>query len=363
MAAMVTNHIELTNISEELTQLWNKEQGQKKTRASLFNLILYAQKTSGIDTYQQLIKTVIAKFPCRVMLILTENGGNPYLKTSVRSETLGQGEGQVFCEIIQIEVGGKLIERVPYLILPQILPDLPVYLLWTQDPARESSVLPHLEPLANRIIFDSATTVNLQSYSRAVLSLIHRFHCDIGDLCWSACSGWRDLFVQVFNTSEALHSLTQSKMIRIFYNSRETSGQKYLQAVYFQGWLASRFNWQFQTIENHEGNIRIAYRRPLDEVVVLLIPQEMENLPLGTLLGIEIESARNKGQYNLKRHPQTNQVFVQYSEKDLCHLPYYIFLGGGSEGQEIVNEIFYPSGGKHYRDTLNILSTIAWQNV
>lgn len=364
MATMATNGIQLTDITEELTRLWNAEQGQKKIRASLFNLILYVQKTTHADFYQQLIKTVVSKFPCRVMLILCEENGSPdYLKTSVGSETIGQGEQQIYCEIIQIEVAGKLIERVPYLILPQILPDLPVYLLWTQDPSAENTVLPHLEPLADRIIFDSESTIDLQRYCRSVLSLMHRFHCDIGDLNWSACSGWRQLFVQVFNNSDSFLSLAQTKVIRIHYNNNQPQFQKHheIEAAYLQAWLASRLNWQFQSIENHEGNIRLSYRRPLQEIVVLLIPQEVETLQPGTILEVEIESAKNKGHYTFKRHPQTRQVFIQYSEKDLCHLPYCAFLSGIAEGQELVEEIFYPSGGKHYRDMLNILATIPWK--
>jgi len=38
------SQIQLTDINEQLSELWDKEQGQNKIRASLFNLILYIQK-------------------------------------------------------------------------------------------------------------------------------------------------------------------------------------------------------------------------------------------------------------------------------------------------------------------------------
>src|SRR5262249_6423514 len=150
------NQIQIADLNEELTRLWDEEQGQKKIRASLFSLILYVQKSEKTAFYQSLNKSVVSKFPSRVILIINEtNAKENYLRTTVFSETIGEQELKIFCEIIQIEVSGKLIERVPFLILPHILPDLPVYLLWTQDPSLENAVLPHLEPLANRIIFDS----------------------------------------------------------------------------------------------------------------------------------------------------------------------------------------------------------------
>lgn len=357
--------IQLIDIGEELTKLWDAEQGQKKTRASLFTLILYVQKNEQATFYQGLIKSVVSKFPCRVIMILNElNPKDAYLRTSVSSETISEQQAQIFCEMIHIEVGGKLLERVPFIILPHIQPDLPVYLLWTQDPSTESTVLPHLEKLANRIIFDSTSTKNLQSYCRVILSLMQRFHCDIGDLNWSALTGWRTIFIQIFNEPETFLSLTQSNIIRIYYNNCQSCYQKHpeIEAFYLHGWLASRLNWKFQSIEHIEGNTRISYRRAMKEVVFLLIPQSVEQGNSGTIMAIEIESAKNKGNFSIKKHPQNRQVFIQYSEKDFCQLPYSSYLGGSAEGQEILEEIFYPTGGKHYKEMLDLIATIPWRN-
>lgn len=57
----------------------------------------------------------------------------------------------------------------------------------------------------------------------------------------------------------------------------------------------------------------------------------------------------------------TRQVFIQYSESDYCQLPYGTSLRGAAEGQEIIEEIFYPSGGKHYKEMLETLSEIPWR--
>jgi glucose-6-phosphate dehydrogenase assembly protein OpcA len=363
LMTMIQDPIQLTDINTALSRLWDREQGQKKMRASLFNLILYVQKNERVSFYQSLIKSVVSKFPCRVMLILCDDQSKEeYLRTSVSSETVGEKELQIFCEIIQVEVAGKLIERVPFIILPHILPDLPVNLLWTQDPSTENSVLPHLEPVANRIIFDPESMPDLQNYSRTVLSLMHRFHCEIGDLNWSALSGWRTIFVQVFNTPEALLSLLQSTLIRVHYKS-ENSSQKHAEteAIYLQGWLASRLNWKFESLEVDKGNIRVTYRRPVKEVTILLIPQESNQVgAFGTILEVELESAKDKGHYCLKRHPETRQVFIQYANKDLCFLPYTSYLSGPAQGQELIEEILYPSDRKHYREMLETLALIPW---
>lgn len=362
--SMTKNDVQITNISEELTRLWDAEQGENKTRASLFNLILFVQKSETESRYKALVKSVVSKFPCRVIMIISDDTKDKeYLRTQVGSETVGEGDLQIFCEIIQIEVAGSLIERVPFIIIPQLLPDLPVYLLWTQDPATENAILPHLEPLADRIIFDSESTHDLQKYAQSVLSLLYRFHCDIGDLNWSAISGWRQIFTQTFDSSIPLAQLAQSKIIKIHYNKNPSDFEQHteIEAAYLQAWIASRLNWKYQTIELNEGNIRLSYHRPTAEVVILLIPQEESTLLPGAILNVEIESEKDKAHFVFKRHPQTRQVFIQFSDKNRCDLPYCSFLSGVSEGKEIIEEIFYPSTKEHYREMLDILTNTPWK--
>ncbi len=351
------NQIQLTDINEELNRLWDAEQGENKTRASLFTLIVYVQKSEQLNVTEELVKSVVSKFPSRVILIVSDDGAQePYLRTSVSSETIGEGDLQIFCEIIRIEVAGDLRERVSFIILPQILPDLPVYLLWTQDPITENAILPYLESIADRIIFDSESTHDLQAYAQTVLTMLNRFHCAIGDLNWSALSGWRTLFTQVFATFDSFVNLVQSTTIRIQYNRSK------IEAAYFQAWIASRLHWTFQRLETNEGNTRLTYSRPTNEVVVLLIPEEIRELSPGTILNIEIECEKNKAHYVFKRHPSTRQVFVQHSDKDRCDLPICSYLSGVSEGKEIIEEIFYPAAGAHYCGMLNTLTQIPWKH-
>lgn len=358
------NSIHLTDITQELQKIWNAELGKKRIRASLFTLIFYVQKTERVSFYENLVKSVLTKFPCRVILIVYDgNKKEDYLKTSVSAQVVG--DSPVYCELIQIEVAGKLIERVPFILLPHILPDLPVYLLWNQDPMTENTVFPCVEPFANRIIFDSESTSDLQLYSHSILSLMNRFHCAIGDLHWSAISGWRRIFAQVFGTQETFLSLAQSKIIQIYFNQSGVDFHRppEIESCYLQAWIAACLNWKVKTVKKEEGNIRLTYHRPLDEVVIQLIPGENTLLPPGAILSIEMESVQKKGHYVFKRHPQSRQVFIQYSDKERCDLPYSASLSGTQEGQEIIEEIFYPSGTKHYRAMLESLSTIPWSEL
>ncbi len=363
MTAM-QNPIQLTNIEEDFARLW-EEHGKDKIRACLFNLIIYTQKMERAPFCRDMIHSVISKFPCRVILITSDDQtAQEYLRTSVSTETVGTEDSKVYCEVIQIDVSGPPIQRVPFIILPHIVADLPVYLLWTQDPSTENAVFPHLEKFARRIIFDAESSVNLQQFSRSLLDLMSSFQCDVGDLNWSALNGWRRIFASVFDTHEMVLTLAQSKLIRIHYNRNPSEFHQHneIEAAYLQAWLAAQLNWKFQSIERNEGNIRLSYKRLMQDITLVLIPQEVNTLSAGVLLSIEIESQRNKAVIVFKRHPTTQQVFIQYEDYERCELPHFMLLGTAPCGQEIVEEIFYQQTGSHYRAMLQMLAQIPWKN-
>lgn len=359
---MTQKQIQLVNIEKELKRLWDEELGKDKIHACLFTLIIYSVKGQRSSFCEQLIQKVISKFPCRVILIMNdEKSGEEYLKTSVKTETLGEGNLKVFCEMIQIDVAGSLLKRVPYITLPQIVPDLPVYLLWTQDPASERVVLPQLAPYAKRIIFDPEGSTNLQTLCQSILELIQKRSSEVGDLTWSSTAGWRQVIASTFDTPDLLVALAQTKILRIQYCRKSISSkQSYRQAAYLQAWLAGQMGWKLEGAEETEGHWRMAYRRLSYEIAVILTPQENGELEEGDILSLEQESHRNRLHFVFQRHPKTEQVVIQRSDQESCQLPYSSHLGSSTRGQEIINEIFSFSTSSHYSTALQILSQTPW---
>jgi len=363
---MTQESIQLINIDQELRRLWDEEQGKDKVRACLFTLIIYSQKSERDPFCQEMIRSVISKFPCRVILITSdEKTTSDSLSTRVTTETIKSGQLQVFCEIIHVQASGlNTLNRIPFIVLPHILPDLPVYLLWTQDPSAENAILPHFEPFARRIIFDSESTANLQKFSQSILGLMKRFQGEVGDLNWSALKGWKTLFRTFFETQELLEVLRQSTRIVISYNRKSTQFYRHteIRAAYLQAWLAAQLGWNFQSIEKEERLFRLNYSQQSLQTEIILVEDEAQELSPGSITSVEIESLKNKAHIVFRRHPEVRQVFVQYSDQERCELPYALFLCGAHHGQEIVDEIFNDQTGTHYKNMLQVLAQIPWEN-
>lgn len=344
--------IELTNIEEELQKLWDLEQGKDKIRACLFNLIVYLQEGPRAEEYQETIRQVVSKFPCRILLIQEKKEGDA-LRTHVGTETVGEGELQIFCDQIFIDFSGSFKERVASIVLPEILPDLPVYLFWTEDPVKENSVLPALERFASRVLFDPSHLTSVPQYSAKVLQLTRDFHSDIRDLGWAAISGWRSLFRSTFDSPKALSRLFHTKKIEIQY-----SGKRALHALYLQGWLASSLGWEPVESQWHGEELRIQYKSAHGDIEVVCKSHPLKVGFEGRILQVQMDSTIDDAHYSFKRAPNTRQVYAQSSDCNQCDLPTCQVLSGLKEGEEIIEEIFYAKPGTHYTHTLETLAKL-----
>lgn len=348
--------IDLVNIDEKLKALWDEELGKNRVRASFYTLLLYTQKGNKEQHYKKFLQTVIAKLPSRVLWIKEEKeqnvGSSGYIRTQVHTESVSAG---TFCEIIEISVAGKYVERVPSIVLPHLLPDLPIYLLWTEVPS-EKSIFSKIAPWARRVIFDIAPITDLKSYASGIYSYVLQKK-PLGDLCWATLKKWRHLFILTFSNPEALSHLQEGKSIYIAYYQTEDKEHSQTAAILLQGWIAANMQWEFISVEREGEAHRIIYKSATKKVALYLIPRpsDIPNLPPGAILSIEIESHKDNAEYLFKRTANAKQVSIQYSDQYHCDLPFYHNLPGASEGQEIVEEIFYPSEYKHFKKTLEYI--------
>lgn len=351
----MTAEIKMTDIDKEL-------KGQKqKNRASLFTLVIYAVDQRRAEHLHDIVNTIVDKYPCRIIFIKGDPDHNKdYIKTHVDTVLSGKGESAIACDQINIETSLKQLHRVPFIVTPLLLTDLPVYLLWGQDPTTEYEILPVLRHYATRLIFDSDCTLNLQSFSRKMLHEIDSGKLEIRDMNWAKTGSWREIMAHVFNHQEALSRLRNSKQIKIEYNCTKTSNISHpeTQAIYLQGWLAAQLEWNFHSIHMHGEAKQITYTNNRNPIQVDLIPREAQEQQSDTIYSIEvIDQAYNS--YTITRQGNLPKVTVHITTQDHCEIPYSLPLPDMRKGAFIVQELFYRRTSGHYR---NMLALIAHYN-
>lgn len=330
-------------IEPELKSIWEKLAQENKIRACLFNLVVFNRESPRTDYIRSIVQKVIEKFPCRVLFISEDpKTEESYLKTAVSII----GEGTIACDHIDIGVAGKELERAPYVLLPHILPDLPVTLLWTEDPSVPHPLFQPLCLLAHRIIFDSESGANLLEFAKTVLQL-HEKGYEVADLNWARTEGWRDLLASLFNTQDRLADLKNIKDLHILYNARPSEFFVHLkiQSMYLLSWLSCRMKWKFKQAKK---NLQFNF----EKVTASIESTEWERLGPGTIIAVRLETHQEVHFDCIRIRERYHFVSIQISSPEMCMLPYEYVLGQTATGQSLVKEICMKGTSNHYLEML-----------
>ena len=340
-------------------------EGQNLIKASLFNLIVLAQNPERAVHCQKLVELITEKFPCKIIFVRADpDAQSDFSHTSRSLLTVEKGNTRVLCDQITIEASLTQFHKIPFLILPHIQPDMPVYLLLGQDPAQDKVILPQIQKYATRIIFDPETIENFHRFSQGLGEFSEKLQCDLIDLNWARTKAWREILAHVFNSEESLGQLNQSRMIQISYVSSPNvkKGQTDIQAIYLQSWLASQLKWNLLSVEREEGCLRISYKYDHASLTISLVPKDTEILEPGAIFSFE---AMTHGDYHflISHENDSKLVKVHSSNPERCDMPYTIFLSNFQSGPALVSEAIYQAQSDHYQTMLKGLTHAVWNQV
>lgn len=349
--------IKIPDIEKALENLCQSPKDKKHIKACLFTLIIYAHESKRIKYHQELVENILDKFPCRIIFIQGESELDKYLHVDVANVTSGREGTTVICDQITIKSSHSELTRVPYIVIPHIVPDLPVYLLWSQSPFKEHIIFPALQPYASRIIFDSECSDSLHRFSEEMLQNLNMLKMDVMDINWALVSNWRDMLGQLFDTPARLSALQRCKSLRITYNdiNTEMSYHPAIRAIYLQGWLASCLNWTYCNAEKMDDITMINFAAKGHPSIVALCPQTDDSLPPGAIISIELNSIDGYT-FFISRKQSLSLVVVHISSHEQCELPYTLPLPDVHQGLTFMKEIFYHKLDAHYRNMLEIIS-------
>jgi glucose-6-phosphate dehydrogenase assembly protein OpcA len=352
--------VSIADIESALTQLWESQSAKNNIKANLYNLVIYAPEQSQTTYLQEIMRSLIEQFPGRIIFIQ----GNPdpsqdYLKSYVSNTLFKKDNVAIACDQIVLEVSKSQLHRIPFVVLPHLLPDLPLYLLWGQDPSRETEILPYLRPYALRLIFDSGCTESLQRFSRKILEDLKKWKIEIMDLNWASIAPWREIMASLFDTQERINQIRSAQNIQISYNAchPELMHKAIIPALYFQGWIASQLGWTYHSSHFSSSEKIIHYETMQGPCDVILTSQVEKNKLPGSILSLTIESTEDQN-FSIIQDAKYPRVIIRISRADLCEMPFSLSLPDIRRGSTLMKELFYRKTSPHYQRMLALISNI-----
>ena len=287
-----------------------KESGRTLARASVLNLVVYAEREVHARRAARTVADLSMRHPSRAIILLGDRDREGVL-ASVQLHCHvphGDSEQTVLYEQVLARVRGDFDERVASVVIPLLVPDLPVFLWWTGTPPSDARRLDDLVALADRLIVDSADFARADRTLPEVAQL-RKLGVGITDLNWARLTHWRELVAQFFDVPGWRPFLDGVTGLRAGF-AVDMDGRDIhpSQALLLLGWLASRLGWRpVDALAPAEAGGLLFRMRRADgaPIMVRLRPRFERGLDAGDVSGVRIQavSRGETAEFVIKRAP------------------------------------------------------------
>lgn len=344
------------DIESSLNHLWEKNKGKNRFRACLFNLIVFSSSQKRIPYLSNLAEHIIEKFPSRVILIKESEHETEKIKSSIANLQEQEGTSSIFCDYIEFEVGKNSHKAIPFMVLPHLVADHPIYLLWDDDPLLKDPVSFALENTANRTIFDSNVTSNLEAFAQTLLQLKNDVNCSVADLNWARIEPFRNLLTNIFSDQTHFRIINSARELHIYYFKDPQNEGSLYRALYLQAFLASMMGFTYTSTLKSDKQTHIHYTNQGKDLSVCLIESNQKDDNPGYLHKIELISYEN---VHLKIERMQNNmkvVEVQTTFSTHCQLPSHHIFDPDLNDRTLSREIYSKGTDPYFQKTLELLA-------
>jgi glucose-6-phosphate dehydrogenase assembly protein OpcA len=276
--------VDVVAVEQELTQLWkaaadDTAEGRSVVRACVLNLVAYATGDDVAQHINEVISQISRRHPSRSIVIVA----NPQAKAaqlrasiSAHCQIPPEGGKQVCSEQVTLHASGAAVDELHGTVLPLLIPDLPVFLWWHDEPSLGSHLLQKLLDSADRLVLDSADFPPQRAAGALadIQRLTRENDVALSDLNWSRLTHWRDLIAQFFDVPPGRQYLDRLDRVSVEIASTRGREADLTEGLLLVGWLASRMGWTLEEGEQQPrgGAVAFALRGSVGQVAVELRP-------------------------------------------------------------------------------------------
>jgi len=194
---------DITRLDEALRGLWRQaleccDSEEPLNRALTMNFIAVCGK-DGVAEQEELLQRLLVRHPCRAFLVDLD-GDASEITASATANVRKQGNGHVMVlERIRLTTRPHDLPKLPGLIRPLLVNDIPVHFFWGTALPQDERLLLLLGELADQTTVDSGlfTSPELDLERTRKLPELR-----IVDLAWFRLAPWRRALAEAFDTFE-----------------------------------------------------------------------------------------------------------------------------------------------------------------
>ena len=330
--------VDLPKIENELSKLWGPAAEQiggpelenpNVTRIVLADLVVECLDGDG-ETLGPVLETVIARFPCRAIVVLGSDDPERHINAEVSAlcHLPAPGIPQVCSERIVMRSGPKAIDLIPGAVRPLLEADLPMVLWWTGDPRKHERLFRDLADECSRLVLDLPDP---GAEAGALRLGLDTSICQCSrDSAWFGLARWRELIAQFFDPRCNFESLKLIDAVHIEALSSDPAHPSRM-SIWLAAWLAGQLDWKPQgqplmTAGDGRGKLLARFAGPAGEIAVDIVTRP---LPAGLsasprLAGLTVTTRAPRGAETFRLYrpaPDSPSIRVEAESLNACSLP------------------------------------------
>ncbi len=347
-----------------LTSLGNNSGHLGGSKACLFTLLAYAKNFEQSIHCHELVRLIAKKYPCKIILTSIEptTSDSFHVERTMYKNSANGAPNTFIGEVITITSSPDQMHRVPFSLLPEIVPDLPLYVIANDRPSQCEQFLGPLLNSVTKIIFEPDSMSGYPAFAQEILSSLHlKKYVDIN---WIKLKPWREAIFRIFDDKEKIKHIKQATSISLRYSkhpSKKVNIRKDSQAIYLQAWLSQCLDWRMVSMEEKDDKFHISFSHDAGPLSFDITPFDSAVVEEGGILSLEIAGA-DETHYLISYEQDDRHIVVHSSTPDRCEMPFVIFVGSFQRGHLLGNELFTrPQEDVHYIDTLKQFFAPEWK--
>jgi glucose-6-phosphate dehydrogenase assembly protein OpcA len=208
------------------------------------------------------------------------------------------GEFALLRETVVVDVGEQHLAHIDTIVDPLVVTDLPT-VAWA--PHGHQQAIDALLALAQVVLLDSVDEPDMRDALRRVLTLLDDVY--VVDLAWLRSTPWRERVAATFDPPHLRPDLRTISAVTVRHHPESA-----VAALLLVGWLASRLDWQLNTLMSRgDTHVGSAHGRRQDVKVTL---ESAPDLQVRGLAGVMLETASGR-HFELDRGPGGLQAYYR----------------------------------------------------
>ncbi len=348
--------VALRDIEKTLTSLWqesaDKEAGKPVIRASTINFVVLSHHPDQVETINKVVGEISDHHPSRIIVVLVDpesNANDISARVSLQCHLNAAMNKQICFEQVVLTTGPEGFSKLPGVILPLLLPDLPAFLWMADNQFHLIDDLHSLHGALDRLLIESPAMVEswsaFQKYRQKLLTIDEKM--GISDLHWGYLTEWREAVAQFFDQPARAEWLENIREITI----HQKQGGISTDGLFLAGWIASRMGWTLESVSDHK-EFTLTFVNPKRQVEVRFIREGKNSLD-----SVLVHSDSEERSVLFKTELIDDHIRVQVHQGERCVERGVLSAPSGDLGALVCHELDLLKKDRIYLAMLNVLES------